>query len=172
LLELARRLGSDVPFFIRGGTALGSGRGDELIPLPTPSGQWAVLLIPQGLPDPQKTSRLYGLLKHIHFPSEPTSTIDVARKIRAGEKFTPEMFNTFDQVAVDAHFGHLRSWEALRNLGAENVLLAGAGPTLFTLVNTRNLAQDLARRLSDQGYYALAVPFLAARNIDGLSQCD
>jgi len=34
LVEIASRLGADVPFFLRGGRALGVGRGDEIYPLP------------------------------------------------------------------------------------------------------------------------------------------
>lgn len=45
LAELAAELGSDVPFFLHGGTALGGGRGEKLEPLPTPS-LWLVLLRP------------------------------------------------------------------------------------------------------------------------------
>ena len=43
---LASRLGSDVPFFLLGGTALGLGRGDELYPLANLPRYWVVLAIP------------------------------------------------------------------------------------------------------------------------------
>jgi 4-diphosphocytidyl-2-C-methyl-D-erythritol kinase len=45
LAEIAAELGSDVPFFLKGGTAVGGGRGEHLQPLPTPS-LWLVLARP------------------------------------------------------------------------------------------------------------------------------
>ena len=44
---LAARLGSDVPFFLLGGTALGLGRGDEVYPLEQLPRYWVVLAIPE-----------------------------------------------------------------------------------------------------------------------------
>ena len=44
LINLGERLGSDVPFFLLGGTAVGSGRGTELYPLPDPPSRYAVVV--------------------------------------------------------------------------------------------------------------------------------
>ena len=66
LAAIASRLGSDVPFFLHGGTALASGRGDVLTPLPQPVEPFAVVVTPPNEPDEgHKTARLYGLLKPI-----------------------------------------------------------------------------------------------------------
>lgn len=46
LEPLAAELGSDVPFFLRGGCALGRGRGEHLEPLEIPQGWWGVLVYP------------------------------------------------------------------------------------------------------------------------------
>jgi len=46
LERLAAGLGSDVPFFLEGGCALGAGRGEELYPLPSPGWRFGVLLAP------------------------------------------------------------------------------------------------------------------------------
>ena len=46
LTDLAATLGSDVPFFLSGGTALGLGRGDEVYPLADLPRHWIVLLMP------------------------------------------------------------------------------------------------------------------------------
>ena len=47
LHEIASRLGSDVPFFLRGGCALGRGRGELLEPLPLPRRVWFVVVVPE-----------------------------------------------------------------------------------------------------------------------------
>ena len=57
--DLAARLGSDVPFFLRGGCAIGRGRGDVLEPLPLPQGVWFVVVVPDEM-IPRKTASLYA----------------------------------------------------------------------------------------------------------------
>src|SRR5215208_924246 len=61
--DLAARLGSDVPFFLRGGCAVGRGRGDLLEPLslPAPARLWFVVVVP-GVRIPAKTASLYARL--------------------------------------------------------------------------------------------------------------
>src|SRR4051812_14921304 len=47
LIATAATLGSDVPFFLLGGTAVGLGRGTELYPVPDAHGSWGLLLLPR-----------------------------------------------------------------------------------------------------------------------------
>src|SRR6202035_831804 len=68
LLPLAASLGSDVPFFLDGGAALMTGRGEHLQALPSLDRKWLVLVIsPHGVAD--KTSRLYAALEPDDFSS-------------------------------------------------------------------------------------------------------
>ena len=50
LLELAAGLGADVPFFLLGGRALGTGRGDEIYPLPDWPRRTVLVVSPRALP--------------------------------------------------------------------------------------------------------------------------
>ncbi|MBI4758138.1 MAG: 4-(cytidine 5'-diphospho)-2-C-methyl-D-erythritol kinase, partial [Chloroflexi bacterium] len=61
LAELASRLGSDVPFFLTGGTALVQGRGERVTPLPRPAPSWLVLAVPP-VDVSAKTRTLYEAL--------------------------------------------------------------------------------------------------------------
>ena len=79
LQVLAAELGSDVPFFVRGGAALMRGRGDRLEVLPPRTGQWLVLLVPpHAIAD--KTRRLYAAL-------EPADFSDGDPTLRAADGF-------------------------------------------------------------------------------------
>ena len=66
LIVLAARLGSDVPFFLYGGTARLGGRGEMVTPLAPPAKTWLVLLLPPLPRSPGKTGRLYAALKPEH----------------------------------------------------------------------------------------------------------
>ncbi len=149
LLELATRLGSDVAFFLYGGTALAEGRGEKVAPLPSLSQSWVVLLVPP-LPEVAgKTKQLYNRLKPSHYSNgEITDSMVVG--LTRGEVNQSLLFNTFENVAYD-FFPKLKVYkEHFLKLGAGNVHLAGSGPTLFSLVDDRSKAEDLYTRCQDQ----------------------
>ena len=81
---LAARLGSDVPFFLGGATALASGRGEQLEELPAPVERFAVIVTPTTGGDERKTARMYGLLDSRAY-SDGSRTAETARRIHAGE---------------------------------------------------------------------------------------
>jgi 4-diphosphocytidyl-2-C-methyl-D-erythritol kinase len=62
LAEVAALIGSDVPFFLYGGTCQAEGRGEKLTRLPDIEKKWFILVKPPLLVQPGKTGRLYGLI--------------------------------------------------------------------------------------------------------------
>ena len=169
LAEVAAALGSDIPFFLRGGTALATGRGGDLHPLPPPAEPYAVLLLAADPPgSPAKTARLYSLIEPAHY-SNGEATAEAVRRIRAGERIGPAVRNVFDAVAAHAHPGHEARRHAFESAGARNVCLAGAGPSLFALAQDAAEAAAIRDRLTAQGYDTRAVPMLPAWSGAGLS---
>ena len=151
LLELAAQLGSDVPFFLCGGTVLAEGRGEKLTPL-TPLPQlWAVLVVPDVPKLPDKTKQLYASLKASHF-TDGHITRRMIDTLKEGKEFAPSLlFNVFENVAY-TKFSRLKVYrDRMVKLGAENVHLAGSGPTLFTLAKDKAQAEDLFIRCKNQG---------------------
>ncbi|MFC1967198.1 4-(cytidine 5'-diphospho)-2-C-methyl-D-erythritol kinase [Chloroflexota bacterium] len=151
LLELAARLGSDVPFFLSGGTALAEGRGEKLTPFPSLPPMWAVLVKPDTTQIEGKTGRLYAALREEHY-TDGRITQRLVTTLRAGGEITDDLlFNTFENVAYGV-FGGLDVYkEHLLKLGAPHVRLAGSGPALFTLLQDKATAEDIYTRCKDQG---------------------
>jgi 4-diphosphocytidyl-2-C-methyl-D-erythritol kinase len=150
LLELATRLGSDVAFFLYGGTALVEGRGEKVTPVPSLPQSWIVLVVPP-LPEVVgKTKKLYGRLKAGHYSGgEITDSMVVG--LTRGAVSPSLLFNTFENVAYD-FFPRLRVYkEHFLKVGAESVHLAGSGPTLFTMLEDKSKAEELYKRCQDQG---------------------
>ncbi|MBI4187559.1 MAG: 4-(cytidine 5'-diphospho)-2-C-methyl-D-erythritol kinase [Chloroflexi bacterium] len=150
LVELASGLGSDVPFFVYGGTALIEGRGEKVTPLPPPPTAWIMLVVPAVPRLPGKTAQLYASLSASHF-TDGRITGRLAAEIRAGRQIEPSLlFNTFENVAF-ARFSELGTYrEHMVKVGAADVHLAGSGPTLFTLVHEKSRAEELYLRLRQQ----------------------
>lgn len=157
LARLASRIGSDTPFFIYGGTALVKGRGEQVTPLPSPSPTLLVLLKPAMDPVPGKTTRMYGMLNESHF-RHGGLTDSLVRELQQGTALHFNMLcNTFESVAFDffPQLGEYR--KKFLDAGAKRVHLAGAGPTLFTLVPDRASGEALVSRLKNEGLEAYLV---------------
>jgi 4-diphosphocytidyl-2-C-methyl-D-erythritol kinase len=151
LVELAAALGSDVSYFVRGGTALAGGRGGRVMPLPPLPQSWVVLLKPSVQVPELKTKAMYGALRPSHY-SKGEHTKKVKKAIESGVvKDRLPMYNAFDSVAFEMYEGMEWYWERFVAAGAAEVHLAGAGPTLFTLLYDRGRAEELHRSLLDSG---------------------
>lgn len=146
LLDLASRVGSDVPFFLAGGAALATGRGErvrKLRPLPT---TWVVLARP---PVQVPTEWAYRVLDHRAVRRRP-DTEAVVRALEAEDAVAVGrlLCNVFEDV-ITAHYpvvGEIRRrMEASRPLG---VSLSGTGPVVFALVPNEAAARAMSADLA------------------------
>jgi len=151
LLELAPGLGSDVAFFLYGGTALVKGRGEEVTALPPLPRRWVVLLVPPFSRMQEKTGKLYASLKSSHY-TDGQITEKLVKVLNEGHDFKPLMlFNTFENVAFELFPGLKTYREHFTKLGADNVHLAGSGPALFAMPDDKMQAENLYARCQQQG---------------------
>jgi 4-diphosphocytidyl-2-C-methyl-D-erythritol kinase len=154
LAEVAARLGSDVTFFLYGGTALAEGRGEVVSPLPALPHHWVVVLLPPVEREPGKTGRLYQSLDENRFTEGQISDklLDI---ITSGGNVTPaDLYNIFESV-VDLGYEYLERhrWHFLES-GASRIRLAGSGPALFGLFKGEQKARDIYTSLEDKGFEA------------------
>jgi len=148
LLGLAAQLGSDVPFFLYGGTALAEGRGEVVTPLPPFLHRWVVLVMPDVPRPPDKTAALYASLSASHF-TDGKITQRMVDELKEGRE--PSMFfNTFENVAFSGRSELKVYRDHIRKLGAPHVHLAGSGPALFTLFKEKSKAEELLTRCKQQ----------------------
>ena len=150
LVEMAAKLGSDVVFFLYGGTALVEGRGEIVTPLPPLPHSRVILVVPSVARPPQKTAQLYARLKTSDY-SDGQITQRLVAALKAGRGFEPaRLFNVFDRIALIQFAGLNKYREQMMSLGAPNVHLVGSGPALFALVEDKAQAEELYRRLRQQ----------------------
>lgn len=150
LAGLAARLGSDVPFFLRGATALARGRGEILDPLPPQVGLWVVLTAPP-VSIPHKTKSLYAALTPADF-SDGSASLDLARELRRGSPLPFDaLHNVFERPAFALCPPIVSFRQAMLAAGAPFVHLSGSGPALFTLYRARQDAEALVHRLAGEG---------------------
>lgn len=156
LLELAAEIGPDVPFAFIGGTAIGTGRGDQLSPaLAQGQFQWVLAFAEFGMGTPDVYREL-DLHRERHaldiFPAATQPRVDpnVLQALRAGDahRLGESLFNDLQAPAL-----HLEPrLAAIIELGEENGALAGivsgSGPTVAFLAADLDSALELQIALS------------------------
>jgi 4-diphosphocytidyl-2-C-methyl-D-erythritol kinase len=154
LQEMTAKLGSDVTFFLTGGTALMTGRGEQITPLPTLPHRWVILVIPNMPPMPDKTKRLYGMINANHY-TDGTISSNFMSTINSGKAVPRDLlFNTFENVVFTPGAELTNYRNHMLKIGAPFVHLAGAGPTLFTMLDDEAKATDLTQKLQNYGMAA------------------
>jgi 4-diphosphocytidyl-2-C-methyl-D-erythritol kinase len=151
LLNVAAGIGSDVPFFIRGGACLVEGGGEKITSLPDIDKAWFVLLKPDLRVETGKTGRLYGLLQASHFTTGAHTQKARNFMEKIGHIRTGLLFNVFDSVARQAFPGLEDFWKLMLNSGADKVHLAGSGPAIYSLFSDESRARAVAGKLTGQG---------------------
>jgi 4-diphosphocytidyl-2-C-methyl-D-erythritol kinase len=160
LHALAQQLGSDVSFLLRGGCALGTGRGDRLFPWPAVPGLWMVVVNP-GFAVP--TPLVY---KNLKLPlTRKKNYINLLRPAilkKNPEKIGQYLYNQLETVTFKMHPEVARIKELLLANGATAALMSGSGPTVFGLVPSPEAGQKVLRRFT--GRY----PFVCLTRTTGM----
>jgi len=152
LTDIAATLGSDVPFFLSGGTALGLGRGDEVYPLADLPRHWIVLVIPG-----------FGVSS-----ADAYAWYDAEREMSRGSlgrepQYVPgpwpsraaQMINDLEAPIARHHPEIDQMKISLRRVGALAAAMSGSGSTVFGLFQRRKEAENAVARLSGAGWRVL-----------------
>jgi len=156
LLALAVKLGADVPFAFTGGTAIGTGRGDQLSPaLAKGHFQWVLALAEFGMSTPGVYSELDRHRdRHAQdiFPAEHQPTVDanVLQALRAGDPrmLAESLHNDLQAPALHLAPGLGKVLELGEANGALAGIISGSGPTVAFLVADSDSALELQVALS------------------------
>lgn len=153
LLHLAGELGSDVPFGLVGGTALGSGRGEVVTPLPT-SGRywWVVLESLAGLPTPS-VYREFDVVHEASTVPHPQIPESLLGALRGGDvaELGAALGNDLQEPALRLRPELREALEHGRAASAHGAVLSGSGPSCLFLCDGRAHAVRVADALSARG---------------------
>jgi 4-diphosphocytidyl-2-C-methyl-D-erythritol kinase len=128
MIALAASLGSDVPFFLLGGTALGIGRGEEVYPLEEVLCPHLLLANP-GIE--VATTDIYGRLSRLTRP-ETARIIPFTLLAANGNSALPlSASNDLEEVVLAAYPKVAELKRRLLSLGAQHALMSGSGATVF-----------------------------------------
>jgi 4-diphosphocytidyl-2-C-methyl-D-erythritol kinase len=158
LADIAARLGSDVPFSLAGGVALGSGRGEQLSPVlarrPT---HWVLGIAGEGL----STPAVYGELDRLRAAGRvpdgtelpPADAVIAALRDGPVATLAAVLANDLQPPALSLRPELRRALRAATDAGATAALVSGSGPTVAALAEDEAAAVRLAAALAGEGVF-------------------
>ncbi|TGB13369.1 4-(cytidine 5'-diphospho)-2-C-methyl-D-erythritol kinase [Streptomyces sp. MZ04] len=153
LLAICAELGSDVPFSLVGGAALGTGRGERLTPLRVGGGfHWVFAMAERGLSTPAVFREFDRLADGRSIP-EPVASADLLEALATGDAdaLAAAVSNDPQPAALSLFPELARTLEAGRTAGALTALVSGSGPTAAFLARDAQAAQQVAQELRSSG---------------------
>ncbi|WP_097187304.1 4-(cytidine 5'-diphospho)-2-C-methyl-D-erythritol kinase [Ornithinimicrobium cerasi] len=156
LEEIAAGLGSDVPFLLHGGTAIGSGRGEQVTPVLARGELHWVLWAGEGLG--LSTPAVYAECDRLRAeqgrrvdPPQPSGELMTALRRMDPEAVAEHLHNDLQEAAVSLRPILAEVLEVGLDLGARAGIVSGSGPTVAFLVGTQAQAIDLSVGLAANG---------------------
>ncbi|CDQ37777.1 MULTISPECIES: 4-(cytidine 5'-diphospho)-2-C-methyl-D-erythritol kinase [Virgibacillus] len=153
LARLGSTIGTDVPFCIYGKTGIAKGRGEIIEPLPSPPPCWVVLAKPD-IGVSSKTIFQRIIINELAHPQ--TNKIIQALRENDFQKLCIHSGNSLESITVELYPEVQRIKEAMRQSGAQGVLMSGSGPTVYGLVEQESKARRIyngMRGFCEEVYY-------------------
>lgn len=157
LLDIAAGLGSDVPFLLEGGTALGRGRGEILEPLKSLPFHWVIVPSMEHLATPGVYRRLDELRSDVEVvlpDALPDAFLDALYRGDAGD-LAPHLINDMAQASLDLDPELGSTLELGLASGALAVMVSGSGPTCAMLARDKEHAEAIKAACISAGRYAV-----------------
>jgi 4-diphosphocytidyl-2-C-methyl-D-erythritol kinase len=150
LFTIAATLGSDVPFFLAGGTALGIGRGEKIHSLPDPPVQHLAIIYP-GVQVP--TAEAYRSLNLGLTSSKEDHRIQsFVGQVQAGTGFLASIFNDFETSILTAYPPIAEAKSFLEQRGSTAALLSGSGSSVFGFFSDEESAFAVSREVARESW--------------------
>ncbi|MCA1624327.1 MAG: 4-(cytidine 5'-diphospho)-2-C-methyl-D-erythritol kinase [Acidobacteria bacterium] len=140
LLEIGKNLGSDVPFFFYGGTALGAGRGTEIYPLKDLEEKHILIVTPNVN---VSTAEAFAALNAPHLTNKSSKSIlpicrDFTNSLILRQS---KLINDFEAVVFKLEPEVEFAKKKLLDFGSQNALLSGSGASVFGIFDSEKSMQ-------------------------------
>jgi 4-diphosphocytidyl-2-C-methyl-D-erythritol kinase len=157
--SVGSKIGSDVPFSICGGVAIGTGRGDQITPaLAKGSYNWVLALSGQGLATPSVYQECDRLREGLSI-APPVVSEPLMQALRAGDAkaLGKALTNELQPAACSLRPALRLVLDVGVDYGALGGIVSGSGPTVAFLVSDDEHAMDLTVALSSSGVVSSVV---------------
>ena len=154
LLTMASKLGSDVPFLLKGGTARGTGRGELLETLPTSSAQWLLIVKPEvSISTAEAYGRFAGTSR---VTSDTMDTVTAHMNAKDFRQAFISSDNTFEELIFPVHPELTACKQFFLDRGFPTIM-TGSGPTMVVLLEKALDAIRLQEEIKQAGHNWLSL---------------
>lgn len=161
LANIGAEIGSDVSFCVYGGTALATGRGEQIEHLPAPPSCWVILAKPLiGV----STADIYRRLQVEGLTHPDTKAMIDAIKGNDFDGVCKNVGNVLEEVTLNLYPEVAQIKDQMYRFGADAVLMSGSGPTVFALVQHDSRMHRLYNGLRGFCEQVFAVRMLGERH--------
>lgn len=169
LEHLAAQLGSDVPFCIGGPTALATGRGEVIEPLPECPALYLVLLKP---PFGVSTPKVYGNLRIDEIKIHPDVQACI-RGLQLGdqEQILGALGNVLEQSTFELQPKVKLIKDSMCALGGTHVLMSGSGPTVFAAFAEKEQAEQYYQKIKQRYPGAILTRTVCKKQLEERVEC-
>lgn len=152
LAVIGAELGSDVPFCLYGGLAIGTGRGEMITPLEGLSFEtnWLLCASSKGL----STPTVFAAFDELDIETQFTDLAELS-KTSSPTELGSRMTNDLEQAAFSLMPSLSQQVRELEELGAIRAMVSGSGPTIAALFESEAKAIEVSKALNSQGVVAL-----------------
>lgn len=149
LQEIGVELGADIPYCLMGGTALSEGIGEVLTRLPSPPKCSLVV----AKPDINVSTKFVYENLHAESLSYHPDIDGMIEAVKAGSlnKIADKLGNVLETVTVKEYPVIDEIKELMKSEGAENALMSGSGPTVFSIFVNEETAKNAAEQIRQRG---------------------
>ena len=143
LMKIARNVSSDAAFFIKGGTALGVARGDNISLLPSLKRKWILLILPSFSINTKNAYKIYD--KYCcsesfreNFRLTNTENISKIEMLLREENWDKLLYNSFEKPIFEEYSILKDIKSSLNKSGFKHNLLSGSGSVMFVVLNSKS----------------------------------
>jgi 4-diphosphocytidyl-2-C-methyl-D-erythritol kinase len=146
LVEVAAKIGSDVPALLASGTILAEGGGEIIRELPSVSGTSIFLICPR-VTIPEKTKYMYSQITQGHY-SDGGVTERMINNLNQQKLVDADIFNIFESIAMTTFPGLSELYTMVQGIGGVTPHISGSGPAMYCLLED----QDKYKQIADMCY--------------------
>jgi 4-diphosphocytidyl-2-C-methyl-D-erythritol kinase len=163
LHEIAAKLGSDVPFFLTGGTAVGTGRGDIIESIDDLTAKYMLIVTPDvdvSTKDAFESLNAPSLTK-----SDSGHILNVCRlELESRDLLRTALKNDFETTVFAAYPEIERVKDTLLDLGAKQALMSGSGASVFGIFDNEQTRQQAIKALGNEANWRVFAVATISRN--------
>ncbi len=159
LADVAAGLGSDVPFFLEGGTAWAEGRGEQVKSLSAAAPLWVAVAKPQGALSAREVYAAWDR-RQAEEQRPPISESEWVRALASGSAaaLEPLMYNGLQAAVIEMVPAAGRLIQAASEAGMR-AMVSGSGPTVFALSDSAAGAREIASVFEPLAQEIFSAPF-------------